>query len=72
MTPEELVIEQKVQQLYANTPNWPQIPQNEMDQLCKQLLTTETIRKITTKAIKKYPELFKEYFNHLVKYDENK
>lgn len=57
MTPEELVIEQKVQQLYANTPNWPQIPQNEMDQLCKQLLTTETIRKITTKAIKKYPEL---------------
>lgn len=54
MTPEELVIEQKVQQLYANTPNWPQIPQNEMDQLCKQLLTTETVWKITTKAIKKY------------------
>lgn len=54
MTPEELVIEQKVQQLYANTPNWPQIPQNEMDQLCKQLLTTETVWKISTKAIKKY------------------
>ena len=54
MTQEELTIEEKVQQLYANTPNWPQIPQNEMDQLCKQLLTTETVWKITTKAIKKY------------------
>lgn len=26
----------------------------------------------TDTALKKYPELFKEYFNHLVKYDENK
>ena len=26
----------------------------------------------TDTALKKYPDLFKEYFNHLVKYDENK
>ena len=26
----------------------------------------------TDSALKKYPELFKKYFNHLVKYDENK
>ena len=26
----------------------------------------------TDTALKKYPELFQEYFNHLVKYDENK
>lgn len=57
MTPEELVIEQKVQQLYASLPNWPQISQNEMDQLCKQLLKTKTVQYITRKAIRNYGKL---------------
>lgn len=65
MTREELIIEEKVQQLYANTPNWPQIPQDEMSQLCEQLLAADTVKRITMKQVVKYGEIdkksYKEY-----------
>ncbi len=67
MTPEELVIEQKVQQLYASLPDWPQIPQNEMNQLCTDLLATDTVKRITMKQVAQYGEIdkksYKEYCN---------
>lgn len=65
MTREELIIEEKVQQLYANTPNWPQIPQDEMSQLCERLLAADTVKRITMKQVVKYGEIdkksYKEY-----------
>lgn len=38
----------------------------------KQNTDKEIIFLSTDEALQKYPELFKKYFNHLVKYDENK
>lgn len=38
----------------------------------KQKTDKEIIFLSTDEALQQYPELFKEYFNHLVKYDENK
>lgn len=38
----------------------------------KQNTDKDIIFLSTDEALQKYPELFKEYFNHLVKYDENK
>jgi len=38
----------------------------------KQNTNKDIIFMSTDNALKKYPELFKEYFNNLVKYDENK
>ncbi len=38
----------------------------------KQKTNKEIIFLSTDEALQQYPELFKEYFNHLVKYDENK
>lgn len=38
----------------------------------KQTTDKDIIFLSTDEALQQYPELFKEYFNHLVKYDENK
>ena len=38
----------------------------------KQKTNKDIIFLSTDEALQQYPELFKEYFNHLVKYDENK
>ena len=40
--------------------------------MIKELEEKNVIFCSTDTALQKYPELFKEYFNHLVKYDENK
>ena len=40
--------------------------------MIKELVDKNVIFCDTDTALKKYPDLFKEYFNHLVKYDENK
>ena len=40
--------------------------------MIKELVEKNVIFCDTDTALKKYPELFKEYFNNLVKYDENK
>lgn len=40
--------------------------------MIKELIDKNVIFCDTDTALKKYPDLFKEYFNHLVKYDENK
>ena len=40
--------------------------------MIKELEEKNVIFCSTVTALQKYPELFKEYFNHLVKYDENK
>lgn len=40
--------------------------------MLKELVDKNVIFCDTDTALKKYPELFKEYFNNLVKYDENK
>ena len=40
--------------------------------MIKELIDKNVIFCDTDTALKKYPELFKEYFNRLVKYDENK
>ena len=40
--------------------------------MIKELEEKNVIFCDTDTALKKYPELFKKYFNHLVKYDENK
>ena len=40
--------------------------------MLKELEDKNVIFCDTDTALKKYPDLFKEYFNHLVKYDENK
>lgn len=40
--------------------------------MMKELEEKNVIFCDTDTALKKYPDLFKEYFNHLVKYDENK
>lgn len=40
--------------------------------MIKELVDKNVIFCDTDTALKKYPELFQEYFNHLVKYDENK
>ena len=40
--------------------------------MIKELVDKNVIFCDTDTALKKYPELFKEYFNNLVKYDENK
>lgn len=40
--------------------------------MLKELVDKNVIFCDTDKALKEYPEIFKEYFNHLVKYDENK
>ena len=40
--------------------------------MLKELVDKNVIFCDTDTALKEYPEIFKEYFNHLVKYDENK
>ena len=40
--------------------------------MLKELVDKNVIFCDTDTALKDYPEIFKEYFNHLVKYDENK
>ena len=40
--------------------------------MIKELVDKNVIFCDTDTALKEYPDLFKEYFNHLVKYDENK
>ena len=40
--------------------------------MIKELEDKNVIFCDTDTALKKYPDLFKEYFNNLVKYDENK
>lgn len=40
--------------------------------MIEELIEKNVIFCDTDTALKKYPELFKQYFNHLVKYDENK
>lgn len=40
--------------------------------MIQELIDKNVIFCDTDTALKKYPQLFKEYFNHLVKYDENK
>ena len=40
--------------------------------MIKELEDKDIIFMDTDSALKKYPDLFKKYFNHLVKYDENK
>lgn len=40
--------------------------------MLEELVEKNVIFCDTDTALKKYPELFKKYFNHLVKYDENK
>ena len=40
--------------------------------MIKELENKNVIFMDTDSALKKYPELFKKYFNNLVKYDENK